>query len=296
MNVYPKGLAEYAGRLLVASGAPPCYDVAECADWASRLGLFEVDTKAGSWRKLAIDLGVDDVAVADQGIYAAGSGLYVSGDGGLVWNASSVRDDAGPARVVELEFMSTGELYIIIRLSMGTDHLYRVDRGDEGASDWEERSTFVARVSHFVLGPECQRMYVALGTTSEGPPLAMSVDRGASWARVSAFGPGTVIEDIALRPGREEEAYCVADGRLSVSDDGGATWRMIGGRPVDVQCSEVLPLSGSDEVIVGAASGELYLLSLSSDSVMTSVGLASWAQVKSGAGIKQGAAIERPGH
>ena len=286
LDTYPARFAEYSGKLLVASGLWwRCATLEDCQP--PQLGLFEVDVESGSWRRHPLDgvrvvQEIYDVVVHEQIIYAAsGLGILASTNGGLTWDQSvrmPITDTGGQVPAAQLAPMDAGVLYAVSR-SMWSDVLAR---GDHTLSIWTVLLSSRYRIGHLLVAPQSERMYVGLLWAEEWEAsLVMSMDRGASWIRASSSGAGAPITDIAVRPGDGNELYCVADGSLLVSEDAGYVWRIIGGQPAGVQATKVLPLSRSNEVLVGTGTGELYLVTV--NDFATGAGGASWGQVKAGA-------------
>jgi photosystem II stability/assembly factor-like uncharacterized protein len=240
----------------------------------SVVGLVYKSTDGGlTWQSL-VGVGFQAVAVDPDDpdtVLAGGFEMMRSTDGGRTWQKvlpQRLNLDQG----IRVLATAPGGLAFA-----GT--YARLLRSVDGGASWSEVLKGLVDVRSIQVDPDDpSRVYAVTGEA-----LYVSTDEGAHWTRGVRPGIGA-IHRLALAPSSPETLFASVEGSLNTqifrSDDGAATWRLVGelpaGRPAE-QALLVDPRSPS--TVYAAGTGGIFL---SAD------GGATWADSSFG--------LPRPGH
>ena len=186
------------------------------------LGVLRSESGGRSWAPEADGLIVGAVfalAFRPDGagaIAAAPGGVFVLGDGR--WTAADAPDGAFPARAVAL-----GAQPARVWLA-GRGGLFL---SDDGGRSFARTSGFAdsAGITGLAVATAPQEVVFAV---VDGALMA-STDGGRRWqARPQGAAPGGPLDMVALDPASPGRLWVAGGGRIYLSDDLGATWRVVG--------------------------------------------------------------------
>lgn len=155
------------------------------------------------------------------------SGVMRTSNGGVDWQASNKLKD-GTGSIINLS---------ISKLSFdpqGSDALYAssynsgIYSSRDGASSWEQILGQIP-VMDFVIHPNDNQTIYAGGYFEERGRALVTRDGGKSWNAIyTAASSNSAVRAIALNPSSPEQiAIGMAQGELIMSNDAGATWRLV---------------------------------------------------------------------
>jgi photosystem II stability/assembly factor-like uncharacterized protein len=222
-------------------------------------GVYRSDNGGETWTnlglresqhisKIVVRPGNSDVVwVAAQGpLWSKGGdrGLYKTTDGGATWR-KVLGDDAwtGATDIVmdprdpESLYAATWQRHRNVAAYMGGGPGSAIYRSSDGGETWEKLTDGLPKSNMGKIGlaispqnPDV--IYAAIELDRRTGAVYRSADRGGSWAKRSeAVGGGTgphYYQEIYASPHQFDRIY-LADVRMQVSDDGGATFRRVKG-------------------------------------------------------------------
>jgi photosystem II stability/assembly factor-like uncharacterized protein len=159
------------------------------------------------------------VAPSDPAVvYAAGSGLHRSADGGATWEPTGATVGSVSC-LLAVDAVDPLRLYAL--------HPDRVERSLDGGTTWETTQSGISAASaHFPIAVSPADPDFLL--FSDWDKIYRSLDRGDSWEEIPAL-QGTWLASMAIHPGVPGRAFAVAQySAVHISDDYGATWAPLG--------------------------------------------------------------------
>jgi photosystem II stability/assembly factor-like uncharacterized protein len=213
--------------ILIDPARPNVYWVAVSSETSEYAGVFRTDDEGATWHRLP---GMERKQVwaltfwnADARVVAAGAqdGVFLTRDGGEIWERLSSPGSVWPQPVVSLAFDPTDKN----TLYAGTPHLAwktgnggltwnRIPRGMKDDSD----------IFSIVVDPSRRRRLFA-GACSG---IYTSLDGGGTWSSLEqAVGDSLRTYVIVRPPDRRNLVFAGTSGGLIRSPDGGATWRRL---------------------------------------------------------------------
>jgi photosystem II stability/assembly factor-like uncharacterized protein len=161
-------------------------------------------------------------------IGSARAGIFISTDGGRVWQESTF-----PARD-----MGANHIQLALSPEHVTDRMIfaaaggQVFRSNDGGANWQVLSSGLGSffpVSSLAVSPQFASDHtVLLGGSAHAPRVMRSTDDGQTWVVSSGLGPSNGVIALAFVPGNGRVAYAWADqAGLYRSGDAGATWTRV---------------------------------------------------------------------
>jgi photosystem II stability/assembly factor-like uncharacterized protein len=135
-------------------------------------------------------------------------------------------------------------------------------RSTDGGSTWEFGGTWPAAI--LVADPTNPDVLYTISYTASGPSIVKTADGGVSWQPANSGLPGNIANPFALAPSSPSTLYALSGSPPSVyrSDDGAATWSLVGPAPgsgyflvVDAFDSETLYLANGSTLWVSHDGG-----------------------------------------
>lgn len=155
------------------------------------------------------------------------AGIMRTSNGGVDWQAANKLKDSTDS----LLNLSVSKLAFD---PQGSDVLYAsafnagIFKSQDGASTWEEILGQIP-VMDFSIHPNDNQTIYAGGYFEERGRALVTRDGGKSWNAIyTAAAANSAVRTIALNPSSPEQvAIGMAQGELILSNDGGATWRLV---------------------------------------------------------------------
>jgi photosystem II stability/assembly factor-like uncharacterized protein len=216
-------------------------------------GLFESGDAGRTWNQVPLpqtDVAVRALAISRGHpscmIAGTGAGVFVSEDGGKIWQRRGERIDA--FRQAESVAINPKDPNLLL---VGTWHLGYRSR-DFGRT-WEQNSRGMITDSDvFSIDIDGHDPKIVFSSACTG--LYRSVDSGASWTRLRVLPKSYLVraQVVVIDPNHSERVYAGTTEGLFISRDSGKTWDRVTSRDLTVNAIKVDP-ANSDIVLAGTA-------------------------------------------
>jgi photosystem II stability/assembly factor-like uncharacterized protein len=212
---------------VVDDRVPSVYFVGLTSDDSAYAGLYRTSDEGRSWTRLPGLAGKNVWAMAtwphDADVIAAGteSGVYLSRDGGVQWDAISPADNPALRPIVSLAFDPTDSDI----LYAGTPHLPW--RTIDGGANWQVAHTGMIDDSD-IFSIEVDRRRPGRLFVGACSGMYRSVNGGRNWRKLtSARGGSPRTYQIIRHPIYDNVVFAATTQGIERSDDGGNTWRAL---------------------------------------------------------------------